>query len=75
MLHADDFCHLVNLRAEQLREEAARERLAREARRRPRLPWRRRPRVTIQVHLPEDLRPEQVERIFTDLVRHLKGAA
>ena len=75
LTHADDFYRLVNLRAAQLRDEAARSRLAREAPRRRWLPWMRRPRVTIEVHLPEDLRPEQVERIFANLVRHLKGAA
>lgn len=75
ILHPDDLGRLVHLRARQLWEEAERCRLARELPRRRRLPWTRRPRVTIEVNLPEDLRPEQVERIFANLARHLRGAA
>jgi hypothetical protein len=75
ILHPDDFGRLVNLRAQQLREEAERARLAHLAPRRRWLAWARRPRVTIEVNLPDDLRPEQVERIFANLARHLKGAA
>ena len=75
ILHPDDLGRLVNMRAQQLREEADRHRLVREAPRRQHLPWTRRPRVTIEVHLPSDLRPEQVERIFANVARHLKGAA
>ena len=75
MMHADDSCRLVGLRAAELRKEADRSRLAREAAPRRRLPWWRRRRVTIEVDLPSDLPAEQVERIFANLGRHLRGAS
>jgi hypothetical protein len=62
---------LASLRVEELRGEAASERLAIRLRGRRRLFGLRRPRLTIEIHLSPGLRPDQIDRVFTSLSRHL----
>jgi hypothetical protein len=70
--------HLVSILARQriaeLRAEADRERLAASIRRRK--PFRvRRGRITVEIHLSGDVRPEQVDQVFESLARHLGETA
>jgi hypothetical protein len=61
---------LAKQRMAELRAEADRERLAASIRRRK--PIRvRRGRVTVEIHLSGDVRPEQVDQLFASLARHL----
>jgi hypothetical protein len=61
---------LARRRFTELRAEADRERLAASARRRK--PIRvRHGRITVEIHLSGDVRPEQVDQVFASLARHL----
>ena len=61
---------LARRRFAELRAEADRERLA--ARPRRRRPIRvRHGRITVEIHLSGDVRPEQVDQVFASLARHL----
>ena len=61
---------IVARRAADLRAEADRSRLAALAR--GRRPIRiRRGRITVEVHLSADVRPEQVDQLFASVARHL----
>ena len=63
---------LVERRSAELRAEADRARLA--ARARPRRPIRvRRGRITVEIHLSGDVSPEQIDKVFASLARHLDG--
>jgi hypothetical protein len=70
MNNGDLLSILARQRFTELRAEADRERLT--ASTRPRRPIRiHRGRITVEIHLSGDVRPEQVDQVFASLARHL----
>lgn len=70
MINSEMLSILAAGHAADLLAEAERSRLAASARRRG--PIRvRRARVTVEIHLSADVRPEQVDQVFASLARHL----